>query len=278
MTAEAQPGSPPSVPDAAHGRLAYFAARIVRPFALAAPIAAGALVILGEGEAWEGAVAAALIYAVIAYRAARWAVREAREAFFASYASLRGLEGNDEPGLPAVAPLLSIGDDRHAERGMTGTLPGGLDGVLALYTYEDYHDGDGRRARTRPFTVVVHHLPEVTERILQLYCEPRSRARSRSGIQGFRRTNRLQLESVALDRCYEIFFGPGDDENWLHQLYTPTFIVWLAERAPSEFGFQLSNGYLCAFVPGHQHSAARLDGLCEAAAMVGRRVVEEAGE
>ena len=89
---------------------------------------------------------------------------------------------------------------------------------------------------------------------------------------------RLELESEAFDKRYEVFYGADDSENWLKQLFSPTFIVWLAEQAPSSMAFEFSGGGLCVNVKGHHDSATEFDEICEAAAMVARRLAEEAAE
>ena len=81
----------------------------------------------------------------------------------------------------------------------------------------------------------------------------------------FRRMQRLELESEALDKRYEVFYGAEDDEVWMKRLFSPSFIVWLTERTPEDFAFEFSAGSLCVNVKGHYDSAAELDALCEAA-------------
>ena len=81
----------------------------------------------------------------------------------------------------------------------------------------------------------------------------------------FRRMQRLELESDALDKRYEIFYGAHDDEVWMKRLFSPSFIVWLTEEPPKDFAFELSAGSLCVNVKGHYDNAAELDALCEAA-------------
>jgi hypothetical protein len=265
------------IPDAAHGRVAHVKARLRRPLSLIAPPAIFGLVLLGEGPPGDAALSALIAAGVVVVLAVRGAVKAAREDFFASYASSRGLDRRVERELPEATPLLRMGTGRHAERLMAGVLPGGLQGVIALYTYEEAREGD-RRAQTRRFTIVLHRLPEVIDRLVELHCVPAASA-AVSGIEGFRRRNRLQLESVVLDRRYEIFFGPDDDENFLRRLYAPSFIVWLGEQAaPPGFGFQLTQGHLCAFVPGHLGNAAQLDALCQSAAVVATRLADEVAE
>ena len=82
----------------------------------------------------------------------------------------------------------------------------------------------------------------------------------------------------ALTERYEVFVGPEQDQNWLRQLFSPSFIVWLAESAPEWFRFELVDGYLCCYVKGHRESAAELDALAEATATVARRLREESEE
>ena len=74
----------------------------------------------------------------------------AKEDFFSSYASTRGLSRQSGKGhLPPTTPLLRKGDNRYAEEIMDGTLPGGLPGAIALYTYEDKtRDAEGNEDTT----------------------------------------------------------------------------------------------------------------------------------
>ncbi len=162
-----------------------------------------------------------------------------------------------------------------------GPMPGGLPGTLALYAYkEQSRDSEGHTQVDRHrSTVVLAEVPGVAYRLAELHCERRSGFRFPvSAEDAFRRMRRLELESEALDRRYEIFYGAGDDPNWIVQLFSPSFIVWLSEEAAAGFAFELSAGGLCANVEGHHESAAELDELCAAAAAVARRLTEEAAE
>jgi hypothetical protein len=95
----------------------------------------------------------------------------------------------------------------------------------------------------------------------------------------FRRSRkRVALESEALDDRYEIFAHESQDANWLRQLFSPTFIVWLADSAPKKFAFELVDGTLCCYVNGHKKSTADLDIVCQASAAVATRLREEASE
>ena len=47
------------------------------------------------------------------------------------------------------------------------------------------------------------------------------------------------------------------DPNWLRQLFSPTFIVWLTDSAPEKFAFELVDGTLCCYVNGHKEEGRR---------------------
>jgi hypothetical protein len=260
------------------GRAAHLRSRLLRPLPIFAPVATFLLIVIGGGATSSAAVAALVVLGGVVVVAIRSSRRHARRDFFDSYTRSRGLELDEYRELADVAPLLRTGDRRYAEQVMTGVLPGGVQGVLALYTYETKRGGeDVAHTQLHRFTVVMHWLPHVVDRVSELYCVPRSGGSS-SGVDAPSRNNRLELESVALDRRYEISFGPGEDANWLRRLFSPSFIVWLCEQKEPGFGFQLASGHLCVFTAGHNENAADLDALCQAAAFVGTRLAEEVAE
>ena len=236
-------------------------------------LAGGAL--LGLGAAVVGALLVFLIAYVFASNAAK-------EDFFSHYASARGLNRTGgRMTLPPTTPLLRKGDRRYAEQVMNGMLPGGSPGAIGLYTYEietTDSEGDDDTDYYR-YTVVLHDLPGVAARVSDLYCQRREGFRFMDSAEdAFRRMQRLELESAALDKRYEIFYGAGDDTIWMKRLFSPSFIVWLTERTPEDFAFELSAGSLCVNVKGHCDSAAELDRLCTAAGEVAKRLVGEAAE
>ena len=206
----------------------------------------------------------------------------AEEDFFSAYAAARRLDRvSGKSSLPPSTPLLRKGDRRYGEQAMNGTLPGGATGSIALYTYEvDTRDADGKSDTDYyRFTVVLHDIPAIAPRVSDVLCQRRSGFRFMDGAEDvFRRMQRLELESDALDRRYEIFYGAQDDENFMKQLFSPSFIVWLTEQVPDNFAFELSAGSLCVNTKGHCDSAEELDALCGAASRVAGRLTEEAGE
>ena len=244
---------------------------------LAAGIAGAALV--GPLIGAAAAVGVFLIGVLVVFAIAD---SRAADAFFTAYATQHGLALGDRGPLPPVTPLLKKGDDRYAERTLSGTLADGVDGLLALYTYEDETtDSEGnRQTNYYRYTVGLVEVPECSARVPELYCQRKFGLRSLEKFEdAFRGSKeRVKLESEVLDEKYEIFSREGQDANWLRQLFSPTFIVWLTDEAPEKFAFELVGGSLCCYVSGHKESAADLDLIRSAAAAVTTRLREESGE
>jgi hypothetical protein len=207
---------------------------------------------------------------------------KAEDAFFETYAAQRGLALSGKSPLPPATPLLRKGDDRYAERALSGSLAAGVDGVLALYTYEDETtDSEGnRQTNYYRYTLGLVEVPECAAHLPELFCQRKSGLRSLEKLEdAFRRSKqRVKLESEALDKRYEIFAGSEQDQVWLRRLFSPSFIVWLSEEAPKKFAFELVDGALCCYVSGHKKSAADLDTVAAASAAVARRLRDEAQE
>ncbi len=165
---------------------------------------------------------------------------------------------------------------------MAGPLGDGVEGTLALYTYEDETTDSEGNTQTNyyRYTVGVAEIPECAAHVPELYCQRKFGLRALEKLEdAFRRSKeRVHLESEALDERYEIFAGKGQDANWLRQLFSPTFIVWLTDSAPDKFAFELVDGTLCCYVHGHKKSAAELDAIRAASAAVATRLHEESAE
>lgn len=245
--------------------------------ALAAFIAGSAAAGVGIGAAAVAATALLSILVVFLIANAK-----AKQDFFRAYADARGLRWTEgKSNLPPLTPLLNRGDRRYAEQRFDGTLPGGLDGSLCLYTYEEEtRDSDGNKQTSHyRFTVAITQLPETAAFVQELFCQRRSGFRFLDGAEDvFRRRQRVEHESEAVDKRYEVFTGRNDDLNRARQILSPTFLVWLESHSPEKFAFELVAGSLVTNVKGHMKSAAELDELCAASAAVARRLREEASE
>ena len=226
------------------------------------------------------AAAAALLIAVgIVFAIAD---SKAADSFFEVYAQQRGLSLGGRGRLPAATPLLRKGDDRYAERTLSGTLADGLEGTLAIYTYEEEtRDSDGNKQTSYyKYTLGLVEVPECVEHVPELYCQRKFGFRALEKFEDVFRGSkeRVKLESEVLDDKYEIFAKEGQDAVWLRQLFAPTFIVWLTDSAPEKFVFELVNGTLCCYVHGHKENAADLDAITVATAAVAKRLRDEANE
>lgn len=250
---------------------------LVAAAAIAAGIAAAAIVGPGVGAAalFGGlAIALLIVFAIADSRS--------EDAFFAHYAGERQMSVGGKRALPPFTPLLRKGDDRYAERTLTGPLADGLDGIVALFTYEEETtDGKGnRQTNYYRYTIGLAQISECAQFVPELYCQRKFGLRALEKLEdSFRRSKkRVELESEALAERYEIFAGEAQDQVWLRRLFSPTFIVWLGEEAPEKFAFELVEGMLCCYVSGHKESAEELDALRAASAAVATRLREEAGE
>lgn len=248
---------------------------LVAGAAIVAGIAGAAIVGPGVGAAafFGGLLIALLIVFAIADS-------HSEDAFFAHYASQRNLSVGGKQTLPPFTPLLRKGDARYAERTLTGPLTDGLDGIIALFTYEEETtDSKGnRQTNYYRYTLGLTQISECAQFVPELYCQRKFGLRALEKLEdAFRDSKtRVKLESEALDERYEIFAGESQDQVWLRRLFSPTFIVWLGEEAPEKFAFELVEGMLCCFVSGHKESAEELDTLRAASAAVAMRLREEA--
>ncbi|HEV7399724.1 MAG TPA: hypothetical protein VGN84_05585 [Solirubrobacterales bacterium] len=279
------PPSPPAetAPDDANDLRGFHFRRLLRKpvtwivtaiATIAAGIAGAALVGPTIGAIAAGAMFLLSLLVVFAIADSR-----AEDAFFETYAAQRGLALAGKGSLPPATPLLRKGDDRYAERALSGALGDGVEGILALYTYEDETtDSEGNRETNYyRYTLGLVEVPECASHLPELFCQPKSGLRSLEKLEdAFRHSKqRVKLESEALDKRYEIFSGPEQDQVWLRRFFSPTFIVWLGEEAPKKFAFELVGGTLCCYVSGHKKSAADLDTLRAATAAVAHRLREE---
>jgi len=250
--------------------------------ALAAAAIAGG--VIGALVASPAIGAAGFAAGVLMALAVVFAIADSRseDAFFQVYGEQRGMVVHGKERLPKATPLLRKGDDRYAERALEGPLGDGIDGTLALYTYEEEStDSDGNRQTSyHRYTVGIAEVPECAGFVPELYCQRKVGLRALERLEDLFRGSkeRVKLESEALDERYEIFVGETQDPNHLRQLFSPAFIVWLTDSAPEKFAFELVDGALCCYLGGHKKAAAELDTIRAASAGVATRLRDEALE
>jgi hypothetical protein len=208
--------------------------------------------------------------------------RNAANAFWQIYARTRGYDLGGRTRLPEATPLLREGQDSYATRTLVGALAPGLLGTLALFTYEETTVGVTGQPETayHDFTVAIIELPECAPYIPELYLQARRGPRplAKFGDAFHRGRRAVDLESEALDRRFEILVGEDQDEIWARRLFSPSFVVWLAETPPRKLSFELVDGTLVVYLPDHREKAKELDQLAAAAATIARRLLEESAQ
>ena len=164
-----------------------------------------------------------------------------------------------------LTPLLTKGGRMQPAFG--GSLLDGTDGVLAAYEY-------GRFA----YNVVFTQIPESQPFVPRLQCERRGRITDDTHYGFEVRNSRLWTESERLNERFKVAVSPFQDDNWLRQLFAPTFIDWLAESSPGDFSFELAYGSLLCSVEQDAPDEAGLAALWEAGATVAQRIRDESNE
>ena len=188
-------------------------------------VGAGVAGFIAAGPAIGAAAAggALLLLLIIAWVMASG---RAESDFFKAYAGGHGLQLQDGRGsLPPMTPLLQRGDARYTQKALNGTLPGGQDGTLALYTYEESTtDSNGNRSTTyMHFTVMCAQVSEFAPFMQELYAQRRVGFRFLDGAEDiFRKRQRVEHESEVVDKRYEIFCGANDDMNRAVQVLSPS--------------------------------------------------------
>jgi hypothetical protein len=283
---EEQTARPPQAPapeeadDANYLRALHFRRLLSQPltwiatmvFVLAAGIA-GAVYLgaaIGAGAAGAALIVSLLIVLVIADR-------RSEASFFEIYAEERGMSLSGHGEVRAATPLLCRGNERYVEHSFTGPFAADVDGLLALYTYEE-KTGNNQESAYH-YTIGLVEVPECTE-VPELLCLHRSSLHLLEDLGKAldKSRQRVGFESEALDEHYEILSLKQQDQVWLRRLFSPTFVVWLGEEAPKKFAFELVEGMLCCYVKGHKKSASDLDAIRAATATVARRLREESLE
>ena len=277
------PGTPNTAPDDSNDLLGFHFRRLIRKRStvlwggIPTVVLAGALAFANPLWIPIILIAGTLITLLVCWIKAN---SRAEDDFFRAYAEERGMTRSEAGQLSGSTPLLRKGDERQAEEILEGPLGDGTAGSVALYTYTEVtHDKNGRHETDYHFTVAMTDLPECRQLLPELYANRKFGFRVFEKLEDvFRSKERVKLESEKLDDEYEIFAGKEQNQNFLRQLFSPTFIVWMTDAAPEKFAFELEAGVLCCNVKGHKKSAAALDGMRGATAHIAKRIRDEVRE
>ena len=164
------------------------------------------------------------------------------------YADARGLVVRGEQPWPgALPPGEQPGPIKHAVWSVSGRLPGGAVGRLrhqAVFGTTFGIDVAGQH------TIMVCRLPE-TVGYVPMVCVRPDEVMSGMYFWGgdSRPRAKRTFESAELERRFVIEVARGQAENWLFQLFSPSFIDWLAHETPRDFGFKLDSGVFTCETP-----------------------------
>ena len=181
------------------------------------------------------------------------------EAALAEYGRSRGLVLREEQPWPGYVPAAQQpGPVKHAVWSLTGKLPGGAFGRLrhqAVFGKTMGIDVKGQH------TIRVCRIPESVGYVPMLCCRPDELGSGMYYWGGDQRERQSQrFESVELERRYRVEVAPGQAQLWIFQLFSPTFIDWLAHSTPPDFGFKLDLGVFTCETPQWRGQAGSLTG------------------
>jgi hypothetical protein len=188
---------------------------------------------------------------------------------YRAFASARGLEPTDGYFPGPVTPLLAKGGE--FDPALRGALVDGVEAVIARDHYRT--EGGGFT-----FNVVFASIRESQPFVPRLICERKGRWTDTTHYGFEIRNSRLWTESEVLNERFKVTVSPFQDDNWLRQLFVPTFIDWLGMRSPKDFSFELAYGSLLCSIEDDDPGADGLEALWDASAEVAKRIREESRE
>ena len=134
--------------------------------------------------------------------------------------------------------------------------------------------GDERSA----WTLVETRIGETIGFVPSLRCFPRAwRAEPPDAWSTSSDMRSVRVESVAFTERFDARVDRTQEDNWLLQLLSPEFVQWLTSAPQEQFGFEIHEGFLRCFTPGHLEGEPA-DRLLAESQRVAERVRDEALE
>src|ERR1700744_3145889 len=159
-----------------------------------------------------------------------------------AWADAHGLTVEAGAHLPRTTPLLAEGEVHSVDALAGGWLSKYVEAKIALVS----------RGGDENFTVAVTHVPKAKRFVPWMLChrvaDEGRRGRPASALIG--EGGRVELGSAELDACYRVYASPQRDDVWFHELFSPSFVVFLIELSPQGFAFEYVEGTLCVSVLG----------------------------
>ena len=188
------------------------------------------------------------------------------EETYRGFAADRGLAPAEGFWPGPVTPLLAKGG--ALQPALRGRLTPALEAVVARHSYST----DGGRF---DFNVVFARIEESQPFVPRLMCERLGRWTDTSHYGFEVRNTRQWTESEVLNTRYRVTTSPFQDDNWLRQLFAPTFVDWLAHEPPEDFSFELAYGSLLCSIEDDDPGREGLEALWRSAATVAGRIKDE---
>jgi hypothetical protein len=220
-----------------------------------------------------GPAAVAVLVLVIAYVMAD---SQAEDEFFKRFAEAHKLMHASKSSIPEFTPLLGGGDRRKCAHWMQG------DGrAIGWFTFEVRHENGDKPDtwESHDFTVATDDIGELgMARFQGIYLRRRrglfDKLDTDSNWLRKHRLKKVELESTAFIERYELWVDQDQDDIVVRQLFSPSFVIWLAEH-PLEPGFELRAGTLIVFIPGRCGEAGKLEFLLMAQDSIAKRIRAE---
>ena len=228
-----------------------------------------------------GPAAVSAIVLLIAFRAAD---TRAEDEFFRSFSQARGLRYAGHTSLLPLTPLLGAGDRREFTHWMEGPLGEDMPALtcgLGHYTWFDRKRADDNTVRWVPhhFTICVVELEAGMKMFPGVFLARRRGLVGKLGggwlSTGTRR--KVELESARLHERQELWVQRSQDDLLLRELFSPSFISWLAEH-PLEPCFEYRAGTLVVYQERMLEDAGRLGWLQDATQVIAGRLASEVAE
>jgi hypothetical protein len=123
-------------------------------------------------------------------------------------------------------------------------------------------------------------MPQIVDHMAELRVQNKSGFKFLEGVEDKFRFDheRVTLESEAIRDRYEIFVLKEQDPVWVRRLFSPSFIVWLTEKPPRRFAFELEDGHLIAYLPDHKDDVKGLEEVTRFGCFVAERLLTEVAE
>ena len=101
------------------------------------------------------------------------------------------------------------------------------------------------------WSVVETRIGETIGFVPSLRCFPRAWRHHPPAWSSTSEMREVRVESVAFSERFDARVDRTQEDNWLLQLLSPEFIAWLTAAPQEQFGFEIHEGFLRCFTPGH---------------------------